>query len=165
MAGHGGKRPGAGRKQGSKNRATLEQQAVVEAFNQRVMHKADELFNAQFRLAIGSAKVFRINEEEDEKGKIKRVHVHVTDPGEITALLDEHDGEAGEVDGTYYYFVDVLPDNRALDSLLNRGLGKPAETVKLNVGDIDAEIERRLAQLAAGSEGTFTSPAESETVN
>lgn len=162
---HGGKREGAGRKQGSKNRATLEQQAVVEAFNQRVMHKADELFNAQFRLAIGSAKVFRIDEEEDEKGKTKRIHVHVTDPYEITALLDEHEGEPGEVDGTYYYFVDVLPDNRALDSLLNRGLGKPAETVKFNVADIDAEIERRLAQLAAGSQGALTGEAESEAVN
>lgn len=165
MAGHGGKRKGAGRKQGSKNRATLEQQAVVEAFNQRVMHKADELFNAQFRLAIGSAKVFRIDEEEVEKGKTKRVHVHVTDADEITKLLDEHEGEAGEVDGTYYYFVDVLPDNRALDSLLNRGLGKPAETVKFNVADLDAEIERRLAKLAAGSQASITGEAESEAIN
>lgn len=164
MAGHGGKRKGAGRRQGSKNRATLEQQAVVDAFNQRVMIQSDALFNAQLMLAVGSMKVFRIDEEGEGKSK-KQVHSLVTDADEIKALLDEHDGMSGAVDGVYYYFTTVSPDNKAIDSLLNRGLGKPAETVKFNVADIDAEIERRLASLAAGSERTLTSEAESESVN
>ena len=150
---------------GSKNKATLEQQAVLAEFNQRILNKADDLFNAQFRLAIGSSKVFRIDEEEGDNGKTKRVHVLVTDPDEIKALLDEHDGANGEVDGHYYYFSEILPDNRALDSLLNRGLGKPTETVKVDVADIDAEIERRLAKLAAGSKDSSFGEAESESVN
>lgn len=131
----GGKRPGAGRRTGSKNKATLEKAAVQAAFNQRVMAKADELFNAQFKLAVGSQRVFRIDEEELDNGKTKRVHVHVTDPTEIKDLLDEHDGADGDVNGTYYYFQEVSPDNRALDSLLNRTLGKPKDSVELSNPD------------------------------
>ncbi|MEK6281861.1 MAG: hypothetical protein AABN95_16025 [Acidobacteriota bacterium] len=123
----GGKREGAGKPRGSKNKATLEKQKVAEAFNQRVMVKADALFNAQLLLALGSMKVFRIDETEGEKGKTKREHVHVTDPHEIKALLDEHDGLSGTVDGVYYYFADVLPDNKAIEGMLNRSLGKPTE--------------------------------------
>lgn len=123
---NGGKRPGAGRPKGGKNKATLEKQKVQEAFNQRVMQKADVLFNAQLTLALGSMKVFRIDETEQD-GKTKREHVHVTDPEEIKALLDEHDGLNGVVDGVYYYFVDVSPDNKAIDSMLNRVFGRATE--------------------------------------
>lgn len=130
----GGKRKGAGRKAGGKNRATLEKEAVLAAFNQRVMQKADVLFNAQLSLAVGSMKVFRID-EEGEGAKKKRVHVHVTDADEIKALLDEHDGGAGIVEGVYYYFADVLPDNRAIDSLMTRTFGRPTEHVKHEILD------------------------------
>lgn len=162
---HGGKREGAGRKVGSKNKSTLEQFKVAEAFNQRILNKADELFNAQLQLATGSAKVFRVDEETDDKGKTKRVHVHVTDPDEIKALLDEYDGAPGQINGVYYYFADILPDNRAIDSLLNRGLGKPTENLKIDVRDIDAEIERRLANLATGSQAETFGETQSERVN
>lgn len=131
----GGKREGAGRKRGGKNQATLEKQKVAEAFSQRVMAKADALFNAQLTLAIGSMKVFRIDETIGENNKVKREHVHVTDADEIKRLLDEHDGANGVVDGVYYYFTDVPPDNRAIDSMLNRALGKPKETLE-HAGEI-----------------------------
>jgi hypothetical protein len=131
----GGAQPGGGRPKGSLNKSTLEQRKVLEAFNQRVMAKADALFNAQLTLAIGSMKVFRIDEIEGENGKKKREHVHVTDADEIKALLDEHDGAAGVVDGVYYYFQDVLPDNKAIEAMLNRALGKPKETLE-HAGEI-----------------------------
>lgn len=126
MARKGGKQPGAGRPKGSQNKSTLEKQKVQEAFNQRVMAKADALFNAQLSLALGSMKVFRIDETGEGKSR-KREHVHVTDADEIKTLLDEHDGMNGAVDGVYYYFADVLPDSKAIDSMLNRSFGKPAE--------------------------------------
>lgn len=130
MGKNGGKRPGAGRKPGSKTKTTLEKEKVAEAFNQRVLAKADALFNAQLTLAVGSMKVFRIDETEGEGGKKKREHVHVTDADEIKRLLDEHDGANGLVDGVYYYFSDVLPDNRAIEAMLNRALGKPVDKVE-----------------------------------
>lgn len=130
----GGKREGAGRPKGKPTKATLEKQKVAEAFNQRVMAKADALFNAQLTLAVGSMKVFRVDETEDN-GKKKREHVLVTDADEIKRLLDEHDGASGVVEGVYYYFSEVLPDNRAIDSMLNRALGKPKETLE-HAGEI-----------------------------
>lgn len=123
----GGKRPGAGRPKGKPTQKTLERQKVLEAFNQRVMAKADVLFNAQLMLAVGSMKVFRIDETEGENGRTKREHVHVTDPEEIKALLDEHEGMAGTVGGVYYYFTDVSPDNKAIEAMMNRAFGKPTE--------------------------------------
>lgn len=130
MGKKGGPQPGSGRPKGSLNKTTLEQRKVLEAFNQRVMAKADALFNAQLTLATGSMKVFRIDEEEGENGKTKRIHSHVTDADEIKALLDEHDGAPGVVDGVYYYFTDISPDNKAIDSMLNRAFGRAAETIK-----------------------------------
>lgn len=152
----GGKQPGAGRPKGAKNKATLERQKVLDAFNQRVMAKADALFNAQLTLAVGSMKVFRVDETE-ENGKKKREHVHVTDADEIKRLLDEHDGASGVVDGVYYYFSDVLPDNRAIDSMLNRALGKPKETLEhtgkdggpIETSDASLTDEQRAGRIAA----------------
>ena len=130
MGKKGGIQPGGGRPKGSLNKSTLEQRKVLEAFNQRVMAKADALFNAQLTLAVGSMKVFRIDEIEDG-GKKRREHVHVTDADEIKALLDEHDGAPGVVDGVYYYFQDVMPDNRAIEALLNRALGKAVDRIEI----------------------------------
>lgn len=126
----GGKRPGAGRPKGKPTQKTLEKQKVLAAFNQRVMAKADALFNAQLMLAVGSMKVFRIDEVEGEGGKTKREHVHVTDPDEIKSLLDEHDGMSGTVDGVYYYFTDVSPDNKSIEAMMNRAFGKPKDQVE-----------------------------------
>lgn len=135
MGKNGGKRPGAGRKPGSKTKATLEKQKVLEAFNQRVMAKADVLFNAQLMLAVGSMKVFRIDEVEGEGGKTKREHVHVTDPDEIKSLLDEHDGMSGTVDGVYYYFTDISPDNKSIEAMMNRAFGKPTDRTEITGKD------------------------------
>jgi hypothetical protein len=148
MAGNGGKRPGAGRKKGSFNAKTLEQKAVSDAFNQRIMLHADALFRAQLALSVGSIKVFRIDESEDGNGKVKREHVLVTDSDEIKQVLDEHDGGSGVVGESYYFVTDVLPDNRALDSLLNRGLGKPKDSVdvNLNVSDLSDEELQAIAK-------------------
>jgi hypothetical protein len=165
MGNKGGRQPGAGRPKGSQNKATLEKQKVLEAFNQRVMAKADALFNAQLTLAIGSIKVFRVDEVEGDNGKKRREHVLVTDPDEIKALLDEHDGAPGVVEGVYYYFSDVLPDNRAIDSMMSRAFGKPTEKITIDVNELDTDIERELAIITAGSEASLTGEAESETIN
>lgn len=136
---NGGKRPGAGRKRGSKNRKTLEQAAIQEAFNQRVMTQADALFNAQLALSVGSIKIFRIDEEEDGNGKVKRIHTLVTDADEIKEVLDSHEGGAGIVGESYYFVSNVPPDNRAIDSMLNRSLGKPKDTIE-HSGKLELEV-------------------------
>lgn len=149
----GGKRPGAGRPKGKPTKATLEKQKVLEAFNQRVMAKADALFNAQLMLAVGSMKVFRIDEVEGEGGKTKREHVHVTDPDEIKALLDEHDGISGTVDGVYYYFTDIAPDNKSIEAMMNRAFGKPKENYE-HSGIDGASIEVVVKHVQSGVKKT-----------
>lgn len=161
----GGKQKGAGRPKGSLNKTTLERQAVLHAFNQRVMAKADALFNAQLQLAVGSMKVFRVDEIPDDKGKVRREHVHVTDADEIKGLLDEHDGGNGIVDGVYYYFSDVLPDNKAIDSLMNRAFGKPTEKITIDVNKLDTDIERELEIVTARSEAKAAGEVAGETIH
>lgn len=109
---------------------TLEKKAIQEAFNQRVMTQADALFNAQLSLAVGSVQVFRVDEEETENGKIKRIHTLVTNPAEIKQVLDAHDGGAGIVGQSYYFVSELPPQNIAIESMFNRTLGKPKDTVE-----------------------------------
>jgi hypothetical protein len=134
---NGGKRPNAGRKKGGKNKKTLEQRAVQEAFNLRVMNAADALFHAQLSLAVGSVKVFRVDEEEIGEGKTKKVHTLVLDDDEIKQVLDETEGAGGTVGDEFYFVQTVPPDNRAIDSLLNRALGKPRESHDLTTNGKD----------------------------
>ncbi len=127
---NGGKRENAGRKRGGKNKKTLEKAAIQELFNQRVMKVTDSLFHAQYTLAVGSVNVFRVDEEEAADGKKKRVHTLVTDTDKIAEVLNETDGEGSAAVGDDFYFVSVIPpDNKAIDSLLNRALGKPKDSL------------------------------------
>jgi hypothetical protein len=135
-----------GRPKGALNKATLEKAKVQAAFEQRVMANADRLFNAQFSLAVGTSKVFRVDEVGSGKDK-KRVHSLVTNEEEIKAFLDECEGGSGEVNKVFYYITTAQPDNKALDSLLNRGLGKVKETHELT-GKDGKPIEHKLSGLS-----------------
>jgi hypothetical protein len=133
----GGARLGAGRKKGGKNQVTLEKLAVLSALRQRIMLHADQLFNAQYKLAVGSQQVFRIDKVGEGKNA-RTEHTLVTDPEEIKQLLDEHDGNNGHCNDHYYYFQTVPPNNQALDSLLNRSFGRPETAVEIKSDSVSA---------------------------
>lgn len=143
MPKHGGQRKGSGRKKGGKNSKTIETQVADEQFRQKVLKKLDPLFNAQYSLARGQTVLIRIDEyyetKVDDDGKKRRMkqrrHVVVDDPDEIAAFFDELDGANGVVDENYYYLTAKPPDNKALDSLLNRALGKPKEHLDVTTDD------------------------------
>lgn len=121
----GGKRPGAGRKKGSVTTKTLEKRKAEEALHGRILSAVDRIFNAQLALAEGTTFLYRI--DETGKGKDKtREHVLVTDPLEIKEVLDETDGIGGKLDSTgeYYIITTKNPDNKAIDSMLDRVFGK-----------------------------------------
>lgn len=113
----GGKRPGAGRRKGSANKATLERMAVMRQLEQRIMGAADRLFEAQFTLARGTSHLYRVDMVGD-----KRTVVLVTDTEEIRAYFDALEQET-EPDG-FYFITAEKPDNRAIDSMLDRAFGK-----------------------------------------
>lgn len=134
------------------NKATLYRKAVGEALTQRILSDASALYLAQRTLAVGSLRVFRI--DEGPKGG-KATHTLVTDPDEILDLLNEHGGpdisDGGTVSGRFYFFSTVLPDNRALDSLFNRALGKPMEHIKHETVD-PKEVAAEVLETLQGPE-------------
>lgn len=124
----GGAREGAGRPKGSLDKKTIEEKEALEKFKARVRMRVNRLFNAQASLAEGLQYMIRIETTKDSKGKEIKKHVRVTDPDEMIRALDEG---LGDVDGDYYYLTSKDPDNKALDSLMDRTFGKAPQAVDL----------------------------------
>ena len=140
----GGKRENAGAPKGTIQRRTLEKAAVARVLRERTMMQADNLFNAQLAKAVGSVMVFRVDEEETVGGRVKRIHTHVTDPDEIKKVLDENESGAGKVGKDYYFVTNIPPDNKAIDSMLDRTFGKAMQPVE--VSDISEDRAVQIAQ-------------------
>lgn len=122
----GGPRPNSGRPKGRVDQKTLDKLRVFEAYKQRILKKANALFNSQYSLATGTAYMYRIEETGEGKNK-KREHVLVTNPTEIKEVLDETEGAGGVVDDVYYYITTKPGDNKAIDSMLDRVFGKATQ--------------------------------------
>ena len=92
--GHGGKREGAGRPQGTKNGNTLEKAQARELVRQMITERLEPMIKAQIANACGVQHFFL---RDPSTGQFKRI----TDPDEIeTALNAENDGEGS----TYWIF-------------------------------------------------------------
>lgn len=135
---HGGARPGAGFPKGQKKVKTLEAMKVKDAVTQRILKGIDKLYNAQMNLAIGEQVLMKKITERGPKGGVARVyHEQVTSIHEIIDYLDENEGMPGTVGGEddVYYYLSVRPaNNQALDSLMNRALGKVPERLEVTGG-------------------------------
>lgn len=134
----GGPRPGGGRPPGRMNRASLDNMKVKEALNQRILGAVDKLYNAQMNLAIGEQVLMRKVTERGPKGGIVKVyHEQVTDIETIIDYLDENEGMPGTINGEndeWYYLSTRPANNMALDSLMNRALGKVPDKVEHSGG-------------------------------
>ena len=133
--GAGGKRPGAGRPPGALNKKTKEDRLQEEAMINKIKEHADELIQAQLLLAKGASYVYRIDEEKDAKGNVKkREHVLVTDPEEILRYLND------ETEDEYYYISTHAPNATAIKDTLDRAYGKAAQSLNvkgnLNIGQL-----------------------------
>lgn len=130
---HGGARKRAGRKPGGMNRKTLEEKIVMEEIRQRVLHAKDSLINSQMNLAHGVSFLYRIDKETDKKGNTRNSKpILVTSQAEIEAYLA---GEYEDAEETYYYITTEKPDNKALDSLLDRTFGKAIQRTEMTGKD------------------------------
>lgn len=128
---NGGKRVGAGRPMGAKSKRRLSHistiEKAIEYFQQRTFGVVDKIFNAQMIVAQGSHKMLRMHLKN---GVVETETIR--DMDKMQELLD-----TGEYGKDYVIVVGELPDFRAGDAILNRGLGKPTET--LNIGNKDAQ--------------------------
>lgn len=140
----GGVRPGAGRKPGKLEPQTIERHRVIEEFRNRVAKNADRIFNSQMALAEGLTLLFRV--DKDSKGKSLPA-IQVTDPGEIKDYIDRETDK-----DTYYFITTKQPDNRALDSMLDRTFGKSESKLILGGGDDPVKLLLEKYELLEGDD-------------
>lgn len=128
---NGGARPGAGRPKGSENETTRERRLIFAAYKKRVEDNAQRLLDAQLGLARGVQFLFK--RETIGKGKNERIEItRVSDEIEIQSYLNgEYDGD----DDVYYFITTEKPDNRAIDSMLDRTFGKAVGRTELSGPD------------------------------
>lgn len=139
MAGEASKNNGkkGGRPKGRKSAATLEKEAVLKEFRNKVMRAADVLFNSQLHIATGQRFLYKIEKELQIGPKGGRRYVNsrpklVENQMEIeqylTGLLEEGDlDDENDPNATYYYITAKEGDNKAIDSLLDRTFGKSTQ--------------------------------------
>lgn len=116
---------------------------IEEEFKQRTAFSAHKLLNAQMSLALGTQFLYKRVKtwEENQKEPVYK-HVLVNDPTEIRQFLDDPMMTNGE---DYYYISTKEPDQRAIDSLLDRLLGKASTRI---VGGKNADGEDGPIQVA-----------------
>lgn len=128
----GGKRKGAGRKKGNISQKNLEKNLILDRITQRVFRSADRLISAQMNIANGAQYLYVVKTEVDEKGRTTKLRPELVKNENVIAsyLAGELDGKKDE----YYYITTEKPDNKALDSLLDRTLGKAVNNLDLKSG-------------------------------
>lgn len=141
MAGNGGRRPGAGRKKGSKLPKTLEKERTLREVKQRIYKIAQQILDSQVSLARGQQFLYKIEKEKIKgpKGGITYRNTKpklVTDEAEVrdylNGLVEEGDEDDEKDPGATYYFITTKePNNMAIDSMMNRAFGTPLKSLEL----------------------------------
>ena len=130
---HGGKRNGAGRIKGKVSALTKLRTKKKQLMEKRIIKSIDALLNAQMTIAQGVQMLFKIEKAADAKGNIKRSKpILVTDQKEIAEYLE---GKFKKSTTEFYFMTAEKPDNKALDSLINRAFGKPKESLDITTQD------------------------------
>lgn len=131
-------------KRGVKLERTVEKRKITEGMERYFRKRAFDLARSAMVVAMGQVFVYRIDEEEDSKGKVVgRKHVLVTDPDEIAEALDEQAGYGETTSGKYYYTTTKEPDITAIDKIFDRAFGKAQANVK-----VEGEVTFSLLSLA-----------------
>ncbi len=116
--GHGGARPGSGRRKGGKNARTIAREAARDYLSQRVQAEIEPLVTAHLEAAKGLQYFF---------GKTPDGQwVRVTDPDMVLACLQAGEG---------FRISAKDPDTRALKDILDREFGRPTEHLELSGED------------------------------
>jgi flagellar biosynthesis chaperone FliJ len=127
-----------GRKAGVVSESKMVLNEQKKALQERIAKHADQLFNAQFNLAIGQTMLFVQTKERDSKGKLLRSYVERVESQEtIKEYLED---ENALNDDEHYYYITTRPaNNQAIANLLDRAFGKPKENIELGE-DPDAPL-------------------------
>ncbi len=132
----GGARPGAGRKPGVLEGHTFAAKKARARFMKRVAEQTDKLFDAQLTEALGTSHLFRKVKERNDDGKVIKTYIEeVTDKRSIEAYLEGEfaGGDSVNSSDEFYYITTKSPNNSAIVSMLDRGLGKVADKLEADV--------------------------------
>jgi hypothetical protein len=133
-----------GRPPGRRNTKTIAREAAAQQYQQLVLQRLLPVFEHQYSLVKGTAHLFRI----EEKANGAKEHVLVQNPDEIGDVLSQMDSWEGQVVNDQYYYITVkAPESRAIDSMLDRAIGKAAQKVdltgKLELQGVTVSVRRK----------------------
>jgi len=134
---NGGPRVGGGRPKGSLSKKTIDLKEAEKQMKQRVLRSHGKLMSSQMNLARGCQYLYVIKSREitNNKGDVVRVE---RDKPEIVKdqnkIVDYLAGDLDNEDDEYYYITTEKPDNKSIDSLLDRTFGKARQNIGLDGG-------------------------------
>lgn len=126
-----------------KHKTTLAKEEAYKIIQQKIVDSALSLVNTQRILAHGAIKIYKIVTKTTGSGKNKKTYREkpelVTSEWEIEAVLDYEygDGDNPNDDANYYFVMTHEPDNKAIDSQLNRVFGKAPASIDLTTNGKD----------------------------
>lgn len=136
MGKKGGKRPGAGRKRGGANQATLEKRKVNEIYAQKIMKSVDVFYESQMTLARGINYLYKVSKKWIGKGDDRKLIQYpperVTKQEDIEEYLQNVVSGVSEKESgiTYFFITTKAPDAGVIENMLNRSLGSAAQIHK-----------------------------------
>lgn len=144
-----------GRPKGILNKKTIEEKIAYEELRQKVLRSLNNILNSQLLIAQGETYIYKIVEDKDSKGKvIAKYHQLVDDPYEIASALNAlENGIQNGSNGTFYYATTKRPDNKAIDSLVDRVFGKARQNIGLDGGEKDKPINIEISEVIAKKNG------------
>lgn len=125
-----------GRKPGALTAVRKMEIAERRSMEKIVYRKTKLLMSSAFSLALGQIFVYKIIKLSDTKSE----HLLVTDPKEIEKALNLIAQNGTSENGEYFYVTTKEPDIRAIEALVNRGFGKPKESITVE-GDIKFSLK------------------------
>lgn len=130
MAGNTSRQNGkkGGRPRGSKTQATIEREIALKELRERVVRSYDALLNSQMAIAHGLTFLYMIKTVRRGKSAKRLPPKLIKDQATIEAYLA---GELANDEHEYYFMSTQRPDNKAIDSLLDRTFGKAQQNMDL----------------------------------
>jgi hypothetical protein len=142
MAGEASRNNGkkGGRPVGRRSRATLERDAVLRAYRERVCDQAQRLLDAEMTVALGCSMLLK-RPKTSPKGEPRKTEV-VTDEATIRAFLD---GELDQDENDFYFITTERPDTNTIRGMFDRTFDKPAQRTEVT-GANGGAVELRWQQ-------------------
>lgn len=117
-----------GRPKGSKDKATIERERILAEYRNKIMQHANILFKNQMHLAQGVSYLYKFVKGKQKAQLVedpKEIEQYIlSEMGQVIQKEDKLDKEA-----QYYFITTEKPDNRAIDSMLDRTFGRATQPI------------------------------------